>query len=172
MDARIDDRLSVVRVYGPPLAINRPAQRQICIKPYVHRPHTERAGGNLYVDEICLGVENEGRWYDAATDLLDLGALVLTGVSAVETADLARAGAQRLPCAAEGVRAVRCRGGDGVGYVVVANFGPAEAQIDCLAELGLAWAQLSTASARLQRAGESARLTVAAGTTAVLRAAR
>lgn len=126
----VDDTLAVVRAYGPGLSIHRPADRQIYIKPYLARQHTEKAGGNLYVDEICMGVSTERALYDAGAPLVDVGALVLSGVSAEETEAIVR-DARPKPVDAGGseLRGITCRGGDGAAYTVVANFGTGTARI-------------------------------------------
>ncbi len=119
----IDSCLSVLRVYGPELIINRPAERQILIKPHIHHQSTVRAGGNLYADEICLGSSNAVRDYDAHTTLFDLGAVILSGVNAKETEDYFRS---TPPEVLEGdgadVYRVRVAGADKRNYMIIANF--------------------------------------------------
>lgn len=124
----IDDCLSVVRVYGPGLSLNRPATRQITIRPSRYQPHTERAGGHLYADELCCGCHTGIQAHDAGSELFDLGVVLLAGVDATETAAFLRAtpptACADLPTA---LRGVQVTGADGQSYHVIANFGDEEA---------------------------------------------
>lgn len=127
----VDGRLSIVRVYGPPLTVHRPAERQIFIKPYTNRQHTDKAGGNLYVDEICLGGSDQRQAFDAGETLVDIGAVLLSGVAADETAAYVGAAAPtRIVCEQPDQRGVQVIGADGKSYRVVADFGATRVQLE------------------------------------------
>ena len=153
----IDSCLSVVRIFGPDLIINRPAARQVVIKPHIHRQHTERAGGNLYVDEICCGCQVGTRAYDAHDDLFDLGTLILSDVSAEETALLV----QEHPPAAftsstPDIRGAYVIGADKRRYLVIANFGNREIAVESTSLLdGGSPHPIAGATVRATRDGEA-----------------
>ncbi len=127
----VDACWSVVRGYGPALSIHRPADRQIYIKPYTNRQHTEKAGGNLYVDEICMGGSDERQAVDTGSTLVDIGALLLSGVSGEETAAYSAA---HKPTAirsiSDNIRGMAVVGADSVTYRVIANFGDEDSAFD------------------------------------------
>ncbi len=118
-----DNQLGVLRVYGPALAIHRPADRQIAIRNL----HAERAGGSLYADEICCGCQTELVAHDANTELFDLAVVLLAGIDAGDTAKLAaKTPPTRLPLAKGCLRGVKLAGADGKQYWVIANFSTTE----------------------------------------------
>jgi len=120
----LDNRLSVIRVYGPPLCIHQPADRQITIKD---KP---QGGGTLFADEICCGCLDAPRAVDPDTVLFDLGAVMLAGTDAARTRDwIAATAPQPVACPAPDARAVTVNGADGQDYLVVANFGTTELEL-------------------------------------------
>lgn len=130
----LDGCLSVVRLYGPPLCIHQPAQRQIAIRG------KEQGGGHLHADEICCGCREGTEAFPPGTVLFDLAAAVLAGVDAEATRTLAaETSPAACPCPGSEVRVVTLRGGDGRRYWIVANFGtaPAEAPLREAAGSGL-----------------------------------
>ena len=117
----VDERLSVARIYGPPLVWHQPAGRQVTI------PRKEPGGGHLHAVEICCGVREELHAVDADTDLFDLGVVLLSSVDAEQT----RHGQARHPpraglMKAPGLRGVEVVGADNRTYRVAANFSAAE----------------------------------------------
>ncbi len=114
----LDDLLSVVRLYGPPLCIHQPADRQITIKD---KP---LGGGALFADEICCGYLDAPQPVEPATGLFDLGAAILAGTDTARTRDwLAATPPRPIDCPVPDARAVTVHGADGHDYLVVANFG-------------------------------------------------
>ena len=117
----VDDCLSVVRIYGEPLEIYSPADRQIPI--FNNRHHADIACGNLYADEICCGCFNDVRAYPSGDVLFDLGVTLLAGVDARRTAAYCLESPPTvLPTGLDDVRGVRVVGADSAEYAVLANF--------------------------------------------------
>ncbi|MBF0244897.1 MAG: hypothetical protein HQL31_06445 [Planctomycetes bacterium] len=150
----IDSCLSVLRVYGPGLILHRPVGRQVEIRSSVHEPHRGRAGGNLYVDEICLGCSNEVRAYDKDTNLFDLGAVILSGVNAEKAEEYARTTSpEAIAADAEEVRSLRVIGADKRHYMVLANFSERET-VEPVPSLGAALPRvIAGASVRTDKDG-------------------
>ncbi len=121
-------RLGVVRLYGPDLCLSRPPDRQITIAPSPHQPYAALGGGTLYADEICGGCVVGAQAYDAQTALFDLGAVLLAGATAGETARFAQAhGSAVLATHSPDTRGVLVTGADERRYLILANFGDEEA---------------------------------------------
>ncbi len=127
----IDEGLSVVRGYGPPLAIHRPADRQVCISPNHSPVQTRDAGGNLYVEEICCGCMTHVHARDPNAELFDLGVVLLAGVSAADTAVYART-CPPVPLDMEHpyLRGLRVTDANGIAHAVIANFSDAPCEVD------------------------------------------
>lgn len=119
----INDKLSVVRAYGPPLSIYRPATRQITIRTDAKQPHTERAGGSLYVDEICSSCQSDNVTHEADTELFDLGCVILANSDAVTTAQKVEANfAKKITLTHPDARGLQITGADSNEYVCIVNF--------------------------------------------------
>ncbi len=125
----IDDCLSVTRLYGPELSIFRPADRQITLRALGNRLHTAKAGGSIYADEVCCGCHVDSQHYDAGSLLLDLGAVVRSGITAAATRTLSEKNADTLfVTSSPDCRGLQVTGGTGSRYLVIANFGKAPAR--------------------------------------------
>jgi hypothetical protein len=108
--AHIDGRLGVVGLYGDDQLV-------------VHRSPRRRGGryASLYVEEICLGCALGLRAVPPDTVVLDVGWGVLSGAT-VDQTRLFAGGSSAIDTGDTELRAVRVRGLDGRGYVVLANF--------------------------------------------------
>ncbi len=128
----VDGRLGVRALYGgKDLVLCRADRRRITIRSGSWEQHALLAGGELYVDEICLGAwKDEPCVYEAGEDLYDLGFVVQANVSPAETGlgepDGPCAGPPGVLTAHTSLRAVRIIGADGVAYLFAANFGDRE----------------------------------------------
>ena len=120
----LDGCLSVLRVYGPPLVIHQPAQRQIGIRG------KERAGGQLYADEICCGCAVGMQAVEPRTVLFDLGVALWSGVDAELTQRLMGEDPPRVvSTAGSDVRQLVLRGPDRRWYRILVNYGGTEAAL-------------------------------------------
>lgn len=124
----VDGSLGVRVLHGAnEILVYRPAERQIGIKAYPHRPMTGLAGGFLYADEICVGACSLApECHPAGTVLFDLACELRTGLDAKATAAWAASrgdGPVRPLSPVPDLRAIRVAGADGCHYLLAANFG-------------------------------------------------
>ncbi|WFB37292.1 hypothetical protein P3T73_05900 [Kiritimatiellota bacterium B12222] len=123
----IDNSLSVLKGYGPPLCIHRPSERQVTIYPKNGRIQVNDAGGSLYADEICCGCITGMQAFDPDATLFDLGVLIQVGVSAAQTRSFAQ---QNMPVPLDldhpDLRGVQVVDAQGKTHRIVANFSKEE----------------------------------------------
>lgn len=121
----VDDKLSLVNIYGGDLKLYRPDHRQIGIKKDIAVEGNGSGDiGMLYCDELCAPVRHERFACDRGTPLLDNGFVVMAGVRHEKTAAYAKENnVTRLSFGTEkALRGVLVRGADGVRYALLANF--------------------------------------------------
>ena len=104
------------------LAVHRPADRQVCIVPH-KRLEKLSAGANFYVEELCCGCLTGVHAPEVDGMLLDLGVVLLAGVSAAESAMYASGSKpEALDCGHPDLRGLAVTTGAGKICMVVANF--------------------------------------------------
>jgi len=130
----------------------------------------ERIGGhaigNLLTDALCYQLETTPGPRCGPAVLLDNGTVILASVTSDATRRLGDQGVRALPVSgADAARAVLACGQDGRDYVLVANFGEAEA---ALTVSGLAGSWQDLANGKTHKATPALALSLPAGQACVL----
>lgn len=131
--ANIDGRLGAVRLYGA---------GEICL----HRSPAPRDGRlpSLHIERVCFPWLEGPLMFEADEVILDAGWTVLSSANSGQTRRFAADHlTARVDAPMPDLRAVRVRGADDRTYVLVANFGPAEALLPA------GWCPEATAPLRL-----------------------
>lgn len=116
----IDDSLGVIKGYGSSkLSIYCPGQRKVGIRNVLYQRDT----GNLCSDVICGRLSLSPQWADKGEVLIDEGAVVIAGVTAKETKELAEKQYDVSVTGGSMIRSVSVMGNDGKIYIVLSNFG-------------------------------------------------
>lgn len=130
----VDDVLGVYGGYGVDYTLYRPGRRNVGIKVHdfqdkLHEEYTY----SFNCDEILRSVEKEPKWYSKGDTIFDVGAVVQIGINGQETEAAARQQAEVSEkitvTGSDMIRSIVTIGADGRTYVVVANFGKEESEI-------------------------------------------
>lgn len=122
----IDNCLSVFNIYGDEhFTIYRTAERQIKVKG-------KSALRSLYADEICSQFTADGTIVPPNKNLIDTGAVLMTGIDAAETRKINDQQRWQIIDMGPGIRAVEISDTNNQRYRLIANFNNKKVKIDKL----------------------------------------